>query len=737
MSPSQEQPERQPSARERPADEPVVTTTSAERYVMGGGRARRLAIKEGDLFLYTNELGQVPGTENSVLGLYYRDTRYLSRHEVTIAGRQPVLLSASADRGYAATVELTNLEARTADGHTLPQASVHVRRTRFVSDRLYELLRVRNYHQRDVELVVDLYFDADFADLFEVRGSRRRRRGQRLAPQIGARALTLSYLGLDEVRRQTIIHFHDRPESIKQGRARYRLHLPAGGRATIRYDVQVVGPGAPGEAGGEFNARIGALRHEHERWESDATDIFTDNDQLNRALRRGQDDLRLLSTVIDGERVPLAGLPWFAAPFGREMAFVGLETLLLDLRWAKSAVSFLSRRQGTADNAFREEQPGKIMHELRRGELAAVRAVPHTPYYGSVDATALWLLLVAELAVWTGDLDGFEMRATAVDAALDWVDGPGDPDGDGFVEYERRSRVGLRNQGWRDSFDAVLHDDGTPAQGPIALAETQGYVYYAKRRLAAVYGQLGDVERAERLAQSAARLKRAFNEQYWMEDEGFFAMALDGQKRQVRAVSSTIGHALWSRIVGEEHVPDVVRRLMAPDMFTGWGIRTLSKDTRSYNPISFYNGSVWPFDTALIANGLKKHGYVQEAGRLAWGLVEAAGAHEYARLPEMFCGFTRQTVDRPVSFPMACSPDANSAAALFLVLQSMLGIYAQAEENIVYVHNPVLPRWLGEVTLSNLRVGRTTMRLRFRRVGSQTSFSVLDKQGPARIVVVE
>jgi glycogen debranching enzyme len=742
MSPSQEQPERQPSgrqvaARDRAADEPVVTTTSAERYVMGGGRASRLAIKEGDLFLYTNELGQVPGTENSVLGLYYRDTRYLSRCELSIAGRQPVLLSANAERGYAATVDLTNLEARTQDGRTLPQATVHVRRTRFVSDRLYELLRVRNYHQREVELVVDLHFDADFADLFEVRGSRRRRRGSRLAPRVSDGTLTLSYLGLDEVTRQTIVRFHDRPESIKQGRARYRLRLPPGDRAVIRYDVQVVGPGAPGEAGGEFNERIGALRREHERWESEATGIFTDNDQLNRALRRGQDDLRLLSTVMDGERVPLAGLPWFVAPFGREMAFVGLETLLLDLRWARSAASFLARRQGTQDNAFREEQPGKIMHELRRGELAALRAVRHTPYYGSVDATALWLLLVAELAVWTGDLDGFELRAAAVEAALGWIDGPGDPDGDGFVEYERRSRVGLRNQGWRDSFDAVLHDDGTPAEGPIALAETQGYVYYAKRRLAAVYGQLGDVERAERLAQGAARLKLAFNERFWVEDEGFYAMALDGQKRQVRAVSSTIGHALWSRIVAEERIPDVVRRLMAPDMFTGWGIRTLSKQTRFYNPVSFYNGSVWPFDTALIANGLKKHGYVQEANRLAWGLVEAATAHEYARLPEMFCGLTRQEVDRPVSFPMACSPDANSAAALFLVLQSMLGIYAQAEENIVYVHNPVLPRWLGEVTLSNLRVGRTTMRLRFRREGGQTSFSVLDKQGPGRIVVVE
>ena len=736
MSRSQDQPERPSAARDRAADEPVVTT-SAERYVMSGGRASRLAVKEGDLFLYSNELGQVPGTENSVLGLYYRDTRYLSRHEVTIAGRQPVLLSASADRGYAATVELTNLEARTADGHILPQASVHLRRTRFIADRLYELLRVRNHHDRQVDLVVDLHVDADFADLFEVRGSRRRRRGARLAPQVSGGTLTLSYLGLDEVTRKTIIRFHDRPESIKQGRARFRLRLAPGERALIRYDVQVVGPEAPGEIGGEFNVRIGALRRDHERWESDATDISTDNEQVNRALRRGQQDLRTLSTVVDGERIPLAGVPWFVSPFGREMTFVGLETLLLDLRWAQAAVSFLSRRQGTVDNAFREEQPGKIMHELRRGELAGLRAVPHTPYFGSVDATALWLLLVAELAVWTGDLDGFELRSAAVDAALGWIDGPGDPDGDGFVEYERRSRAGLRNQGWRDSADAVRHADGTPVEGPIALAETQGYVYYAKRRLAAVYGQLGDVERAERLSQGAQRLKHSFNDRFWMEDEDYFAMALDGEKRQVRPVSSTIGHALWSRIVAEEHVPAVVRRLMASDMFTGWGVRTISKLSGLYNPVSFYNGSVWPFDTALIANGLMKHGYAQEANRLAWGLVEAATAHEYSRLPEMFCGFTRQSIDRPVSFPMACSPDANSSAALFLVLQSMLGIYAQAEENIVYVHNPVLPRWLGEVTLSNLRVGRTTMRLRFRRQGGHTSFSVLDKQGPGRIVVVE
>ncbi len=717
-------------------DEPVVTT-SAERYVMSSGRAPRLAIKEGDLFLYTDTLGQVPGRENAVLGLYHKDTRYLSRWDLTLAGRQPVLLSSTAERGHAATVELTNLEARSADGRTLPQATVHVRRTRFVADRLHEILRVRNFHHADIELVLDLHFDADFADLFEVRGLRRRKRGTRLAAKAEKDALTLAYLGLDEVLRKTVVTFQDPPESIKQGRARWRLRLAPGERVNLRYDVQVVAPDAPQPRDEDFNAKLAHVRREHERWDSGATDIFTDNDQVNQIVRRGQDDLRMLASDVDGQRIPMAGVPWFVAPFGRELILVGLETLLLDLRWSQAAVQFLERRQGTHDSAFREEQPGKIMHELRRGELAALRAIPHTPYFGSVDATPLWLLLVAELTMWTGDLDGFDFRRDAVDAALAWLDTYGDSDGDGFVEYERRSRVGLRNQGWRDAADAVLHLDGTPARGPIALAETQGYVYYAKRRLAAIFGQLGDVELAERMALEAAALKQRFNERFWVEDQGFFAMALDGEKNQVKSVCSTIGHALWTRIVADEYVAPVVKRLMAPDMFTGWGIRTFSKEMRGYNPVSFYNGSVWPYDTALIANGMKKHGFTQESNRLAWGLVEAALAHVDVRLPELFCGFTRQSINRPVSFPMACSPDAGSAGAFFLVLQSMLGIYAQAEENVVYVHNPGLPKWLGEVTLANLKVGRTSMRLRFRREGSQTTFSVLDKQGPGRIVVVE
>jgi len=339
--------------------------------------------------------------------------------------------------------------------------------------------------------------------------------------------------------------------------------------------------------------------------------------------------------------------------------------------------------------------------------------------------------------MWTGDLEFFELLREPIDAALRWIDESGDLDGDGFVEYRRRSRAGLVNQGWRDAREAIVHRDGTVAQGPIALAETQAYIYYAKRRLANLFGQLGDIELSERLQAETQALKMRFNERFWMADEGYVAMALDGDKRQVETVCSTAGHCLWSRIVADEHVPAVVERLLSPDMFSGWGVRTMAKSAASYSPMSYYNGSVWPYDNALIVNGLKKHGFAQEANRIAAAMFDAAVAQQYSRLPEFICGFTRQAVNRPVAYPMACSPDAPAAGSVFLVLQAMLGLYASAAENVLYVHNPLLPKWLGEVTLSNLSVGRSRLSLRFRRDGNQTTFSVRDKQGGVRVVVVE
>ncbi len=712
-------------------------TAGAERFVMSETRRRRLVIKEDELFLYTDDEGLIPAAQNSPLGLYFRDTRFLSRLEMTIGGRDPVLLSATAERDYLSSAEFTNLEIKGAAGETIPQTSVHVRRTRLVSDRVYELLRIKNYHSAPVEVVVELTFDADFRDMFEVRGMRRHKRGTRLAPKTDGDTLTLAYYGLDEVLRKTIVRFQQTPERLHGGTASFRVSLAPRERKAVRFSIEVALPGAPPLREGDFTARLADLRRDYERGFAGAADIFTDSEQVTTVLRRGQADLRMLTIDTPYGRTVAAAVPWFVAPFGRDAVIASLETLMLDSRPAVDCVRLLTRLQGRTDNAFREEEPGKILHELRQGELAALKAIPHTPYYGSVDTTALYLLLVCEVVMWTGDLEFFELLRDPIEAALRWIDESGDLDGDGFVEYRRRSRAGLENQGWRDAREAIVHRDGTAAQGPIALAETQAYVYYAKRRLASLFGQLGDVELSERLQAESQALKLRFNERFWMDDEGYVAMALDGEKRQVKTICSTAGHCLWSRIVADEHVPAVVEKLMSPDMFSGWGVRTMAKSAASYSPMSYYNGSVWPFDNALAVNGLKKHGFAQEANRVAAAMFDAAIAQQYSRLPEFICGFTRQAVNRPVAYPMACSPDAPAAGSVFLMLQAMLGLYASAAENVLYVHNPLLPKWLGEVSLSNLSVGRSKLSLRFRRDGNQTTFSVRDKQGGVRVVVVE
>jgi glycogen debranching enzyme len=354
-----------------------------------------------------------------------------------------------------------------------------------------------------------------------------------------------------------------------------------------------------------------------------------------------------------------------------------------------------------------------------------------------VDTTALFLILQCADVAWTGDLESFELRRDEVLAALSWIDTYGDVDGDGFVEYATSTPGGVIQQGWRNAAAAVVHPDGTAVEGPVALAEVQAYVYLAKRELAQVFGQLGDVERSEALQSEAAVLRRRFNEAFWLPDEGYLAMALDGRKRPVPTVTSTAGHCLYCGIVDEAHVPVIVKRLLSPDMFSGWGVRTMSRTCPSYNPVSLYNGGIWPFDNALLAFALKRLGYVQESLRVARSMVEVARFFPDMRLPELYCGFMRQTMSRPVWFPMACSPAATASGALFQVLQSMLGLYPAADENILYVQNPALPKWLGEVTVANLHVGRSTVSLRFRREGNQTVLAVRDKRGPVRIVVVE
>jgi glycogen debranching enzyme len=486
-----------------------------------------------------------------------------------------------------------------------------------------------------------------------------------------------------------------------------------------------------------FDVAMHELRRSYESWERACTRVWTDNQLYNSLLARGLRDLRALLTPTRHGNLPAAGIPWFVAPFGRDSLLTCHQTLLLNPDLTRTTLEVLAAFQADEVDEWRDAQPGKILHELRQGELAGANEIPHTPYYGSIDSTPLWLLLLGTYYRWTGDLGFCRRLLPNVERALEWVESYGDTDGDGFVEYQRSSPRGLANQGWKDSHDSVVHEDGKLAEGPIALAEVQAYVYLAKLRVADVFEALGDRERAATLRAQAASLRVAFNERFWVESEQYFAMALDGDKRPVATISSNPAHGLYCGVVDADKAAPLARRLLAPDMFSGWGVRTLSKSALSYNPMSYHNGSIWPHDNAIIGAGLKRYGFAKATNRLATAMFEMAVTVDDMRLPELFCGFTRRSPNRPVAYPVACSPQAWAAGAPFLLLQAMLGISADAPANVLNVAKPQLPGWLNTVELHDLRVGRSTISIVFQRHGETTGFSLLDKDGDVRVLMEE
>jgi glycogen debranching enzyme len=708
--------------------------------VVAGLPGKVLSVKEGETFLYSDIEGNLDDRVELGLGLYFRDTRFLSNYRLKISGRDPILLSSSGERVYVSHVDLTNPDLYEEERDAVPQHTLNVRRIRAIRGRLYERIRLKNYNPFPIEVDVELTFGADFADIFEVRGLSRETRGSYEPPRTGDRWVEFGYVGEDRVRRRTRIEFGVRPGRLEMrgdlAEATFPVRLGAHDTTTVSLVVEpIVGEERPAHA--DFDEVVHGLRHSYESWERECTHIRTDNELFDQLLGRGLRDLRALYTRMDGAGVIAAGIPWYVAVFGRDTLITAHQMLMLSPIPARDSLQALAEHQGTEVDEWRDEEPGKILHEIRRGELAGAGILPHTPYFGSVDATPWFLILLAQYFRWTNDLGFVKDMLPAAEAALGWIDEFGDLDGDGFVEYRTRSPRGLRNQGWKDAHDSVIHTDGTLAEPPIALAEVQAYVYMAKTRMADVYTALEDYERAVRLRDEATVLRRRFHEAFWVEEDGFFAGALDDEKRPVRTPVSNPGHGLYCGIVEPERAQPVARRLFEPDMFSGWGIRTMSKEAAGYNPMSYHNGTVWPHDNALIAAGLKRYGYLDETNRLVTAMFEAAQFVDYMRLPELFCGFTRRTPSPPVQYPVACSPQGWAAGAPFLLLQAMLGISAVAHENVLTVNKPHLPTWLNEVEIQNLRVGDSTLSLVFRREGDTTGFSLLSRDGDVRVVMEE
>jgi glycogen debranching enzyme len=719
-------------------------------------------LKHGNLFLLTDQFGDIH-SDSRGLGLYRDDTRLLSCSVLRVGGARPVVLQGSTGANFRGVIQLTNptLDRNPDDkirpGQGLIGKKLGITRERLLSgEALRERVEIVNFAEHDEVVEVLLELDDDCADIFEVRGYPRAR-GTLLPVAATSSRATFRYDGLDAKRRRTHVVFSEEGtlESVVPGegidlggtiRFRWTVSLAAGAQHEISWtvwssdavlrdhdrpaDADELFPEAPHVGSDEGTAAYHA-------WARGTTAVATDHELFNRTISRSVADLRLLINdgPREGERYIAAGVPWFATLFGRDSIITALQTLAVRPQIAVETLEILASLQATEVDDWRDAEPGKILHELRAGETAKAGELPHSPYYGSVDSTPLWLVLLGATYDWTGDEALVDRLWPNALAALRWIDEWGDADKDGFVEYERRSRRGLLNQGWKDSGDAIRDRHGVEARGPIALAEVQGYVFDAKNRMAALAAMRGEDELASRLLREAVELQARFEEAFWIEDQRYYALALDGEKRAADAIASNAGQCLWSGIVSPARAREVADRLLSPALYSGWGIRTYADGQPGYNPFGYHTGTVWPHDTSLAAAGLKRYGFQDEANRVVGHVFEAAQHFAEFRLPELFCGFDRETAPMPVPYPVACSPQAWSAGASFMFLQTMLGLRAHARNRELELLRPNLPDWLGKVTVTNLRIGEGSVDLLFHRWRGTTSAEVLRKVGDISVTI--
>ena len=701
-------------------------------------KVNNLTLIDGKTFLSTTVAGDIFPAGAPDVGFFHDDTRFLSHMELRLGGHRAVVLSSSTEKTFASQIELTTGNITLRDSFDLPENTVHIRRQQsLASEIFFDRITFENFNLTPVSLVVEMHYEADFVDVFQVRGCARAVHGQYYKPVVNGNTLTFYYRGLDSVLRQTEVQFDPMPDQIVDTVARWELTLPPLRQIHFNFRVRPFVEDQSSRATTlDRSTCLRQRREAFERWEGDSTRIKSSNEVFDAAMRTAISDFYALQIPDGRERVIAAGIPWFATLFGRDSIIAAYQSLSLNPQLAIDTLRVLARYQGKRHDDWRDEQPGKILHEYRTGEMTRCSEMPFGPYYGSIDATPLWLILLAETYNWTADEDLVRELLPNAYAALEWIAEFGDLDGDGFIEYLRRSPRGLVNQGWKDSWDANIHRDGTIAPPPIALAEVQGYVYDAKYRMASLLRTVGDTNNAERLRKEAADLAKRFDKSFWMPARGFYAMALDAEKKQVQIISSNPGHLLFTRVINRDRARAVVSRMMRDDMFSGWGWRTVSSDEKVFNPLSYHRGSVWPHDNSIIAHGMALMEFRSAATRCFTTLYQAALEFRDYRLPELFCGVQRHDYDEPVHYPVSCSPQAWASGAMLLMLVSILGIRPSAQRKELNIVNPELPEWLDHLHLRNLRVGNCRVGLDFTRRGSRTFCNVVDVEGDKLLVNV-
>jgi glycogen debranching enzyme len=698
-----------------------------------------ITINRGDTFVLSEPDGSI--FTDTDQGIYSRDTRFLSNYEIFANGLRWVLQNSGALAYFAFRAYLTNPRIITEYNEIAP-GTLNLVLDRAVSDGIHEDFNIHNYSLQRVRFSLELSLRSDFADIFEVKAKRLVRRGNvttEWRPDTSELINVYEHNGF----RRALMTRASRSSSVpaySNGRISFLIDLePRGSWHTCCDHTLLAGEQSARTTHRCVDALTAPESHieqELSHWKQITTSLTSSNEDVYRLFKQSVEDLAALRLPHTGEArdefIPAAGVPWFVTVFGRDSLIVSLQSLIVYPDFARGALSVLGKFQAIEIDHFRDAQPGKILHEIRFGELADRKAIPHTPYYGTADATALYLITLCNAWKWLGDDSLFLQYQPVAERCLEWIDRYGDMDGDGLQEYQTRSPQGYENMGWKDAGDSVVYPDGSPVPGPKALCELQGYTYHAWLCMAHVFQHFGQMDEANRLLQKAEDLRQRFEQLFWCEETGFYVYALDGNKKQVQTIASNPGHLLWSGIVSPERAARVVSRLLKPDMWSGWGIRTLSSDNPAYNPFSYQNGSVWPHDNGIIAMGFKRYGFAKEAAMVARDISEAASYFVFHRLPELYAGTKRELGAFPVQYLGANVPQAWAAGSVFHLLRAILGLDADAQKRTLYV-NPVLPPWLPDLTLHDLRVGSSTVTLRFWREDVNTRYEVLSSRGELQV----
>lgn len=693
------------------------------------GLEQMMALKDADTFAVADIWGDMKGGAD---GLFDRDTRLLSRFVMTAGMARPSRLSSgiSQDNVFF-TAHSTNRPLPPMGGRSAPAGVIHIERRRFVRDRrMFERIRMVNHGVEDVLLPVAFDFAADFADIFEVRGSPRPKRGTQETPTADGRRVLFRYLGVDGEARSSCLAFSEPPARLTASRAEFMFSLPKGRHCDLYVECGVGACEAPDEARFRLfavQARV-AMRTRRRRG---ASIRGPRNPRFNDWLDQSRADVALLTTDLATGPYPYAGVPWFSTPFGRDGIITAWQMLWLDPSLAKGVLTYLAARQATEFSAFQDSAPGKIMHETRAGEMSVLGEVPFGLYYGGVDTTCLFVALAGAYLKRTGDVATIRALWPSLLAAVGWMKDHGDVNGDGLISYQRAAETGLSNQGWKDSEDSIFHRDGRFPKGPVALLEVQGYAFAAWEAMADMARLTGDERQAEWAAR-AGEVREQVEARFWMEDEQFYAIALDGDGEQCRSIGSNAGHLLFTGLPSRERARAVTRRMLGAEFRSGWGLRTLATGQARFNPMSYHNGSVWPHDTAMAAAGMAQYGE-RQAVALLLGEIYAAATHFHMRLPELFCGFERNPGEPPIAYPVACLPQAWAAGSVFLMLQAALGVRIDAIEGVVEIDRPLLPSGIDRLNITRLQVGEGEADLTFQQMGTHTVVMPRRAQGPVLV----